>query len=314
MSSFDFLQITTRNEANKADRLFRAAVSAFCSLPRPARREIAQLEDLAIPLFDHVSVESKRYVAAALSECAYPPPALVRKLAEETVDIAAPLLIRSTALSDIDLLALISRHGLGHAHAISRRRKLNPVIARLVAILERKVVLLHDRDTEPRSVQQVVAASTSVADEGATANAATGQTAEDARRYLRSVMRPASIVPAGAGVYARLRETALKGHAATFQTTLAEALSTDLAWVHKASEDSSYSWLLDALRMLDISDEKAFLVTAAIYPSLFGTLQAVRLFLLRYAAISREEAQERIGNWRSGDRLDPASTDHRAAG
>ena len=56
MSSSDFRQITIKSEAQKAERLFRAAVSAFCSLTRPSRREIAQLEDLALPLFDFVSV------------------------------------------------------------------------------------------------------------------------------------------------------------------------------------------------------------------------------------------------------------------
>ena len=113
MSSSDFRQITIKGETLKAERLFRAAVSAFCSLTRPSRREIAQLEDLTLPLFDFVSVESRRYVAAALSECQYAPATLVRRLADETVDIAAPLLIRSNALSDIDLIALIGRHGLG---------------------------------------------------------------------------------------------------------------------------------------------------------------------------------------------------------
>ncbi|MBL8578990.1 MAG: hypothetical protein JNK47_17360 [Mesorhizobium sp.] len=318
MSSFDFLQITTKNEANRADRLLRAAVSAFCSLPRPSRREIAQLEDLALSLFDQVSVESKRYVAAALSECTYPPAALVRHLSEESVDIAAPLLIRSSALGDIDLLALISRHGLGHAHAISRRRNLNPVIARLVSVLERKVVRPPELAAEPHSMQQVIAGPTEVT-EKISADPAPGQAAEDARRYLRSVMRPATsaislATPAGAAMYARLREAALKGHAATFQATLAEALSTDATSVRQVGEDPSYAWLLDALRLLDISDEKAFLVTAAIYPALFGNLQSIRLFLLRYAAISRAEAKDRIEKWRSGDRPGSSSHDHRAAG
>src|SRR5690606_16242891 len=110
VTSSDFRQITIRSDAQRAERLFRASVSAFCSLPRPSRREIAQLEDLALPLFDLVSVEAKRYVAAALSECAYPPAGLFRRLCDETVDIAAPLLIRSAALSDVDLIALIGRH------------------------------------------------------------------------------------------------------------------------------------------------------------------------------------------------------------
>ncbi|RVB60875.1 hypothetical protein EN895_24475, partial [Mesorhizobium sp. M7A.F.Ca.CA.002.03.2.1] len=52
VSSSDFRQIAVRKDSGKAERLFRAAVSAFCSLTRPSRREIGQLEDLTLPLFN----------------------------------------------------------------------------------------------------------------------------------------------------------------------------------------------------------------------------------------------------------------------
>jgi uncharacterized protein (DUF2336 family) len=65
--------------------------------------------------------------------------------------------------------------------------------------------------------------------------------------------------------------------------------------------------------MLEVGDEKAFLVTAALYPSLFGDLQAIRLFLLRYAAISREEAAERIALWKSGEAGASPSREGRSA-
>lgn len=306
MSSSDFRQITIRSDAQKAERLFRAAVSAFCSLPRPSRREIAQLEDLALPLFGLVSVESKRYVAAALSECLYPPTALVRRLCDESVDIAAPLLIRSAALGDIDLIALIGRHGYAHARAIGRRRELNPAIARLVSALEKKVVPLRPRNAEPAPRQQAVAPVSPPAGAAASKSSvderAPGEAAEETRRLLRAMMRPASTLISTSTArtsYDRLRETVLSGHTAFFQTALADALDKDFSAVRDASEDPSYAWLLDALSVLEVSDEKAFLVTAALYPSLFGDLQAIRLFLLRYAAIGRGEAFERIASWRS---------------
>ena len=116
------------------------------------------------------------------------------------------------------------------------------------------------------------------------------------------MMRPASTListSAARTPYDRLRETVLSGHAAFFQTALADALDKDFAAVRDASDDPSYAWLLDALRVLEVGDEKAFLVTAALYPSLFGDLQAIRLFLVRYAAISREEARQRIAAWKS---------------
>jgi uncharacterized protein (DUF2336 family) len=294
-----------KGDAKKAERLFRAAVSAFCSLTRPARREIVQLEDLALPLLEHVSVEAKRYVAAALSECAWPPTALVQRLADESVDIAAPLLVRSTALTDIDLIALIARHGYGHARAIGRRHDLNPTIARLVAVLERKVVPLGPRQEEATHNPHAASPSMDPTVDPAwpTARAAAGAAAEETRRSLRAMMRPAySVAPSAAVIparttYDRLRETVLTGHAAFFQTALADALEKDFTAVREVSDDSSYTWLLDALRVLDVSDERAFLVTAAFYPALFGDLPAIRLFLLRYAALGREDALRRIARW-----------------
>jgi uncharacterized protein (DUF2336 family) len=327
VSSSDFRQITIKSEAQKAERLFRAAVSAFCSLTRPSRREIAQLEDLALPLFEFVSVESKRYVAAALSECPYPPPALVRRLCDESVDIAAPLLIRSVALTDIDLIALIGRHGFGHARAIGRRPGLNPTIAKLVAALESKVVPLRPRDAEAAPRPQAVALLTETAAPEPTAEVrAPGEAAEETRRRLRAMMRPASTSTSARTAYDRLRDTALSGHPAFFQTALADALDTDFAAVESKTDDHSYAWLLDALSMLNVGDEKAFLVTAAIYPQLFGDLEAIRLFLSRYAALDREEASQRIARWKSAaDEIDGApanppsarsdqSTDIRVAG
>jgi uncharacterized protein (DUF2336 family) len=317
VSSQDFRQITIKSAAQKAERLFRAAVSAFCSLTRPSRREIAQLEDLALPLFDLVSVESKRYVAAALSECPYPPAALIRRLCDESVDIAAPLLIRSAALTDIDLIALIGRHGFGHARAIGRRPGLNPTIAKLVAALESKVVPLRPpvRNLEPTPRPQAIAQTVEAATPEPAAPKPTSEdrapdgAAEETRRRLRAMMRPASLSTASVRTaYDRLRDTALSGHAAFFQTALADVLDAEFAAVQDIAGDPSYAWLLDALRMLDIGDEKAFLVTAAIYPQLFGDLESIRLFLSRYAALHREEASARIALWKSAsDEIDDRS-------
>jgi uncharacterized protein (DUF2336 family) len=136
VTASDFHGIAIGNDASKAERLFRASVSAFCTLTRPSRREVVQLEDLTLPLYNEVSPEARRYVAAALSECAVAPAKLIEQLANDRVDIAAPLLARSEALTDVDLIALIGKHGLPHARAIARRPELNPTIAQLIRALE----------------------------------------------------------------------------------------------------------------------------------------------------------------------------------
>ncbi|OHV87011.1 DUF2336 domain-containing protein [Mesorhizobium sp. ORS 3428] len=299
MSSSDFRQIAIRTEAGKAERLFRAAVSAFCSLTRPSRREIAQLEDLTLPLFDDVSVESRRYVAAALSECEYAPAALVRRLAEEPVEIAAPLLTRSNALSDIDLIALIGRHGLPHARAIARRKELNPTIAHLIRALERPTLV---KSQPSETITKLAPAKPVPAPEDG--RQVRGEAEENARRRLRSMMRPAG---EGVGVnlflgqpaYVKLRETALTGNAAFFQTALADALAIDFATARSVTEQSSYTGLLAALKALDLSEDRAFLIAVAVYPGEFPHPQAIRLFLDRYRLLHRETALDKVRAWKA---------------
>ncbi len=301
MSSSDFRQIAIRTEAGKAERLFRAAVSAFCSLTRPSRREIAQLEDLTLPLFSEVSVESRRYVAAALSECEYAPTALVRRLAEEPVEIAAPLLARSSALSDIDLIALIGRHGLPHARAIARRKELNPTIADLIRALEKPTLV---KTRPPETVTRLVPAKPEPASVPDDDRAVSGEAAENARRRLRSMMRPAGEGAAvnaflGQSAYMKLRETALTGNAAFFQTALADALEIDFSTARSVTGQSSYAALLAALRALDLSEDRAFLIAVAVYPGEFPHPQAIRLFLDRYRLLHREAAQDKVRAWKA---------------
>lgn len=304
VSSSDFRQIAIRTESGKAERLFRAAVSAFCSLTRPSRREIGQLEDLTLPLFDDVSVESRRYVAAALSECEYAPAALVRRLCEEPVDIAAPLLIRSRAVSDIDLIALIGRHGLPHARAIARRKALNPTIADLIRALERPT-LVRVRDPEAAPAQGLAVKTQATADSAETPQAP-GVAAENARRRLRSMMHTgdealAAKVDAfpGADTYVKLRETALTGNAAFFQTALADALDIDFSIAQSLTANQNYAPLLAALRSLDFSEDRAFLITVAVYPGLFPHPQAIRTYLDRYRLLHRDAALETVRGWKA---------------
>ena len=300
VSSSDFRQIAIRTEAGKAERLFRAAVSAFCSLTRPSRREIAQLEDLTLPLFDEVSVESRRYVAAALSECEYAPTALVRRLAEEPVEIAAPLLTRSNALSDIDLIALIGRHGLPHARAIARRKELNSTIADLTRALERPTLV---KTRPPETVTKLTPRLEPVA-KADTDRPASGEAAENARRRLRSMMRRAGDSAdvntfLGQPAYVKLRETALTGNAAFFQTALADALEIDFATARSVTGQSGYAALLAALRALDLSEDRAFLIAVAVYPGEFPHPQAIRLFLDRYRLLHREAALDKVRAWKA---------------
>jgi len=311
VSSSDFRQIGNGAEPGKAERLFRAAVSAFCALTRPSRRESAQLEDLALPLFDSVSTESRRYVAAALSEIAHAPATLVRRLCDEPVGIAAPLLIRSKALNDIDLIALIGRHGLPHARAIARRPGLNPTIANLIRALERPSLVKSDPGARALQASGPVATTTAEVAKPAPADdpSAPHETAaESVRRRLRAMMLPAEAIGtdrlppdhlARTELYAKLRATALTGHIGYVQTALADALGIDFRQARSITETASYGDLIHALKALDLDTEQAFLLAAAIFPAYFGHAEGIRLFVDRYQLCHPGAAREKLRGWRA---------------
>lgn len=306
MSSSDFRQIAIQGEFGKGERLFRAAVTAFCSLTRPSRREVAQLEDLTLPLFDTVSADSLRYVAAALSECDFAPPALVRRLCEEDADIAAPLLMRSQVLTDVDLLALIGRHGESHARAVARRETLSPVIAGVVqsfdAAAGAQIPLQEDMPASllPEKVTEMLEV-----EEGRTGETTAKPAAADAaRERLRAMMRPVagSAEPAPApqlDSYAKLRETALTGHLPFFQTALADALGIDFRVARRITEEQGYGTLATALKALQLGEDRAFVIAAAVFPASFGHAEAVRLFLERYRLIHPGAAADRLRDWKA---------------
>ncbi|MDN5927178.1 MAG: hypothetical protein L0I29_08900 [Hyphomicrobiales bacterium] len=298
VSSTDFRQLLTASEKDRAERLFRAAVTAFCSLVRPSRRDIDQLDELALALFDMVPADARRFVAAALSESPHAPQALTLRLANEPVDIAAPLLIRSTALSDFDLATLISRHGAAHARVIARRPSLSASIRRFAenSLVARKKM----PETPPTAETRKPAA---VGEKQATA--------EETRRKLQAMMRPAGsqarfenrsgkVFDESAGIshYEKLCSTALTGVPVFFQTALADALDVEFERARALTETGSYYYLLVALKALGLDEGQAFLLTAAAFPSHFAHPETIRLFLERYRQLHRDAAIEKVGYWK----------------
>ncbi|RWE15116.1 MAG: DUF2336 domain-containing protein, partial [Mesorhizobium sp.] len=125
----------------------------------------------------------------------------------------------------------------------------------------------------------------------------------------------------GQPTYVRLRETALTGNAAFFQTALADALDIDFATARSVTGQSGYAALLAALKALDLSEDRAFLIAVAVCPAEFPHPQAIRLFLDRYRLLHREAALDRVRAWKAealsrairGNAAETASAGRRAS-
>ncbi|PZO81661.1 MAG: hypothetical protein DI629_03745 [Mesorhizobium amorphae] len=277
----------------RADRLFRGAVSAFCSLPRPSREDAARLDDLTLPLLEGVSIPSRRFAAAALSECERAPHALSRRLCDDAIEVAAPLLVRLKDLSDVELIGLIGRRGVPHAQVIGRRAGLNPVIASLVRALS----VPFDRPDPPTQTPAHPPADA----------------AETTRRDLRGMMRPTR-QPDAIGrraVFLRLRDSALGARRSFFETALADALGI---WFEDAQA------LLDsgpegdapvAFKALGLRSDEAFLLMALLFPAQFVSREKVAAFLDSYEKLAPLTVNSALSRWRATERA-PAPTRQRA--
>jgi len=280
-----FSSTSSYRAAGKADRLLRAAVTAFCANMRPTRREAVQFDDLAGPLLGSASEETLRFMTASLSESPLAPPALIRRLADLPVEISAPVLMRSPVLTPIDLLALIARHGLGHGRAIALRPDLDERILLIVRTLAGS-----RRKKTPASV-------------------------EETRDRLRTMMHPTQDVsasparpspePAQAtplrwqdkpGTYRKLRSTALTGVPILFHTALADALAIEPTQASSITQDADPARLIVALRALSLGEEEAFLIMQCLRP--VQNRHGVATFLDAWQAISEQEASRVVAGWR----------------
>lgn len=303
MATADFRQIAFEDGPRNCDGLFRAAVSAFCAIPRPSANEIRQLDDLSLGLYGSVSREGLRYAATVLSKCSSVPPGLLRRLCDEPVDISAPLLIGYRALTDIDLIGLISRHGLSHARVIARRKNINPDIANFIRLLSMKASaemdsrLARTRVSGP-AVEQVRDRLRSLM-QARLADGAPDATPDSGRISPGSENEP----------FAVLRDAALASDPDLFADALARALDVSLFRARRLATAITYSDLLIGLKSLRLSEEQAFLITAAIYPSQVFNGAAMRLFLERYRSLDASHVEERLREWRMQDQTIKPSDD-----
>ncbi|MBK8458445.1 MAG: hypothetical protein IPL47_16145 [Phyllobacteriaceae bacterium] len=203
------------------------------------------------------SVEALRFAAAALSESHAAPVALVRLMAALPVAVSAPLLVRSPLLGEIDLIALIGRLGLAHARAIARRPEPGPRLAALLASLR-------DDDIASR-----------VAPFGTTDRLSV------ARERLRSIgLEQMNAAPQP---WRNLRDTALSGSPALFQTALADALDRGFAAAGQIL--ASEVLAIAAFRTLGLAAEQAFLLVNAHFPGRLADARFIRQFLADYEAL-----------------------------
>ena len=147
MRAFSTLRVLN-GDANvvERDQLFRNMAQLFSYVSdRCDDEQVAQYDEVLCQLAELVEVEARTHVAKLLAPLDRAPGNVVVKLANDTYDVAAPLLEFSNVLSDDDLIDIISSQSEEHRVAIAGRKNVpqrvgdaivehgdSPSVARLV--------------------------------------------------------------------------------------------------------------------------------------------------------------------------------------
>jgi uncharacterized protein (DUF2336 family) len=134
------------------EQLFEAMGDVF--LERSAvlsLQERALITDILEKLIREVSLDIRRRLAVRLAEAPGTPRELAVLLANDEIDIASPILLKSRALEDVDLIEIVRNRSTQHLLAISMRRDLSTAVADvLVEVGEKDVIrtLLENQEAQ----------------------------------------------------------------------------------------------------------------------------------------------------------------------
>lgn len=133
-----------RDKAGKARALIVRRLTDIALLPAdqltPQERQL--VDQMLTQLVGHIEVDLRARLAARLADRADAPPDVLVALAHDIISVARPLLERSKALSDSDLVSVISNKGHDHWVATAKREQLSASVTdALVATCDPDAVL-----------------------------------------------------------------------------------------------------------------------------------------------------------------------------
>ena len=114
------------------DTLFLMACDRFCDDNNDSPLTAQQFSEAFYSLIDDVSLETKQAAARAVANTPHTPRPIALYFAMEPIEIAAPVLARSSVFGQLDLLRILEATGLEHGEIIAERDDLGrTVIERL---------------------------------------------------------------------------------------------------------------------------------------------------------------------------------------
>jgi hypothetical protein len=131
----DLADLSNASQQKRDGALLRATTELFLHQAGHDRDEVRRFEELATHFLPRVTVADRIYVAEKLATSAEAPPAVMRALAKDCIEVARSVLRYSTALRSLDLLTVIAATGPQHHRLIAQRATIEPDVERALRLM-----------------------------------------------------------------------------------------------------------------------------------------------------------------------------------
>jgi uncharacterized protein (DUF2336 family) len=146
------IELARQKSDQTREQLFQAMGDVFLERSTVLSvQERALITDILEKLIREVSLDVRRRLAVRLAEAPGTPRELAVLLANDEIDIASPVLLKSRALEDVDLIEIVRNRSTQHLLAIAMRRDLSTAVADvLVEVGEKDVIrtLLENQEAQ----------------------------------------------------------------------------------------------------------------------------------------------------------------------
>ena len=122
------MAMAVSNQQSRDAALLRAMTELFTLEKKHDAEALRRFEELATHYLGRVGPADRAFAAEKLSRSPDAPAAVLRLLGSDILDIAGPILKRSPALGEFDLLTIIAATGHPHHRLIALRRDLTPLV------------------------------------------------------------------------------------------------------------------------------------------------------------------------------------------
>ncbi|MCV0428611.1 MAG: DUF2336 domain-containing protein [Roseibium sp.] len=122
----NFSELTGEAGSARRAELARHVATLFAlTSDRCSDEQVDIYDSVLLRLVDMVEAEVRRYVAEQMSSLRRGPEETIRRLADDDIEVAEPILVRSSVLRDTDLIKIAEKRGNTHCFAIAQREVLS---------------------------------------------------------------------------------------------------------------------------------------------------------------------------------------------